>query len=191
MSSEAASRRSSTGGHRNLRWPQRWHGARRRECRIPCHCAAGLTAYRIRHTLQVRSSRRPGGPELPVLARPAPWPSSRDRIAACLVRPGACTLNGLGQLRGRGVPGGPGPTRRARAPCSILDTASVTEGCRPFVSDPFPQLDAAGVHGIYGHIKPHKTRTSFLEFCRYLRSLYSASIRIAIILLTHRISSVC
>jgi transposase len=34
---------------------------------------------------------------------------------------------------------------------------------------------------LYGHIKPRKTRTRFLEFCRYLRSLYPPGIRIAII----------
>jgi transposase len=32
-----------------------------------------------------------------------------------------------------------------------------------------------------GHIKPRKTRARFLEFCRYLRSLYPPSVRIAII----------
>jgi transposase len=34
---------------------------------------------------------------------------------------------------------------------------------------------------LYGHIKPRKTRARFLEFCRYLRSLYPASVRIAIV----------
>jgi transposase len=34
---------------------------------------------------------------------------------------------------------------------------------------------------LYGHIKPRKTRTRFLEFCRYLRSLYPPAVRIAII----------
>ena len=34
---------------------------------------------------------------------------------------------------------------------------------------------------LYGHIKPRKTRTRFLEFCRYLRSLYPPPTRIAII----------
>jgi hypothetical protein len=29
-----------------------------------------------------------------------------------------------------------------------------------------------GEDKLYGHIKPRKTRTRFLEFCRYLRSLY-------------------
>jgi transposase len=34
---------------------------------------------------------------------------------------------------------------------------------------------------LYGHIRPRKTRTRFLEFCRYLRSLYPPAVRIAII----------
>lgn len=35
---------------------------------------------------------------------------------------------------------------------------------------------------LYGHIKPRKTRTQFLAFCRYLRSLHPPQVRIAIIL---------
>ena len=35
---------------------------------------------------------------------------------------------------------------------------------------------------IYGHIKTKKDRTTFLEFCRYLRSLYPPGVRIAIVL---------
>ena len=38
-----------------------------------------------------------------------------------------------------------------------------------------------GEDKLYGHIKPRKTRTRFLEFCRYLRSLYPAATRIAIV----------
>ena len=38
-----------------------------------------------------------------------------------------------------------------------------------------------GEDKLYGHIKPRKTRVRFLEFCRYLRSLYPPSVRIAII----------
>ncbi len=38
-----------------------------------------------------------------------------------------------------------------------------------------------GEDKLYGHIKPRKTRARFLEFCRYLRSLYPPSTRIAII----------
>jgi hypothetical protein len=36
-----------------------------------------------------------------------------------------------------------------------------------------------GENKTYGHIKPRKTRAGFLEFCRYLRSLYPPGIRIA------------
>src|SRR5437762_12036569 len=38
-----------------------------------------------------------------------------------------------------------------------------------------------GEDKLYGHIKPRKTRTRFLEFCRYLRTLYPPDARIAII----------
>jgi transposase len=38
-----------------------------------------------------------------------------------------------------------------------------------------------GEDKLYGHIKPRKTRARFLEFCRYLRSLYPPQVRIAII----------
>jgi transposase len=35
---------------------------------------------------------------------------------------------------------------------------------------------------LYGHIKARKGRTQFLEFCRHLRSLYPAEVRIALVL---------
>ena len=35
---------------------------------------------------------------------------------------------------------------------------------------------------LYGHIKTKKDRTTFLEFCRYLRTLYPPEVRIAIVL---------
>ena len=38
-----------------------------------------------------------------------------------------------------------------------------------------------GEDKLYGHIKPRRTRARFLEFCRYLRSLYPPSVRVAII----------
>jgi transposase len=38
-----------------------------------------------------------------------------------------------------------------------------------------------GEDKLYGHIKPRKTRARFLEFCRYLRTLYPPQVRIAII----------
>ena len=34
---------------------------------------------------------------------------------------------------------------------------------------------------MYGHVKTTKNRTTFLEFCRYLRSLYPPEVRIAIV----------
>jgi transposase len=49
------------------------------------------------------------------------------------------------------------------------------------------RYDIAGQPSIHdfavslGHIKPRKTRGRFLEFCRYLRTLYPSSTRIAII----------
>jgi transposase len=39
-----------------------------------------------------------------------------------------------------------------------------------------------GADKIYGHIKTTKNRTTFLAFCRYLRSLYPPEVRIAIVL---------
>ena len=39
-----------------------------------------------------------------------------------------------------------------------------------------------GADKIYGHIKVTKNRTTFLEFCRYLRSLYPPEVRIAIVM---------
>ena len=35
---------------------------------------------------------------------------------------------------------------------------------------------------LYGHIKGRKTRSEFLEFCRYIRTLYPKGVRIAIVL---------
>jgi len=38
-----------------------------------------------------------------------------------------------------------------------------------------------GEDKLFGHIKPRKNRAKFLEFCRYLRSLYPPDVRIAIV----------
>jgi transposase len=43
---------------------------------------------------------------------------------------------------------------------------------------------------LYGHIKVNKKRTTFLEFCRYLRSLYPPEVRIAIVMDKFQPSSV-
>jgi transposase len=44
-----------------------------------------------------------------------------------------------------------------------------------------PAACELGEDRLYGHVKPRKTRTRFLEFCRYLRSLCPLSTRIAIV----------
>ena len=44
----------------------------------------------------------------------------------------------------------------------------------------FAAYDLARDH-LFGHVKPRKKRTQFPEFCRYLRTLYPAQVRIAIV----------
>jgi transposase len=71
---------------------------------------------------------------------------------------------------GKGKEPGRAPRRRMRA------TYTRTAGVR--------HLFAAyelGEDKLFGHIKPRKTRGRFLEFCRYLRSLYPPDTRIAIV----------
>jgi transposase len=73
-------------------------------------------------------------------------------------------------VSGKGKEPGRAPRRRMRA------TYTRTAGVR--------HLFAAyelGEDKLFGHIKPRKTRGRFLEFCRYLRSLYPAETRIAIV----------
>lgn len=62
------------------------------------------------------------------------------------------------------------PRRRLRATYNRYD------GVRHL----FAALDL-GKDKLYGHVKPVKKRTQFLEFCRYLRTLYPPSVRIAIV----------
>ena len=38
---------------------------------------------------------------------------------------------------------------------------------------------------LYGHIKKTKNRSKFLEFCRYLRTLYPLTVRLAIVCDNH------
>ena len=73
-------------------------------------------------------------------------------------------------VSGKGKEPGRAPRPRMRA------TYTRTAGIRHL----FAALEL-GEDKLYGHIKPRKTRARFLEFCRYLRSLYPASVRIAII----------
>jgi transposase len=73
-------------------------------------------------------------------------------------------------VSGKGKEPGREPRPRMRA------TYTRTEGVR--------HLFAAyelGEDKLFGHVKPRKTRARFLEFCRYLRSLYPPATRIAII----------
>jgi transposase len=62
------------------------------------------------------------------------------------------------------------PRRRMRA------TYTRTEGVRHLLA-----AYELGEDRMFGHVKPRKTRGRFLEFCRYLRSLYPPEVRIAII----------
>jgi hypothetical protein len=73
-------------------------------------------------------------------------------------------------ISGKGKEPGRAPRRRLRA------TYTRTKGVRHL----FAAYDLAE-DKMYGHIKPRKTRARFLEFCRYLRTLYPPHIRIAII----------
>jgi transposase len=73
-------------------------------------------------------------------------------------------------VSGKGREPGRAPRPRMRA------TYTRTEGVR--------HLFAAyelGEDKLIGHVKPRKTRSRFLEFCRYLRTLYPLATRIAII----------
>jgi transposase len=65
---------------------------------------------------------------------------------------------------------GRAPRRRLRA------TYTRTQGVRHL----FAAYDLAE-DKLYGHIKPRKTRARFLEFCRYLRTLYPPDVQIAIV----------
>jgi transposase len=73
-------------------------------------------------------------------------------------------------VSGKGKEPGREPRPRMRA------TYHRTEGVR--------HLFAAyelGEDKLFGHVKPRKTRARFLEFCRYLRTLYPPSVRIAVV----------
>jgi transposase len=73
-------------------------------------------------------------------------------------------------VSGKGKEPGREPRRRMRA------AYTRTEGVRHLLA-----AYELGEDRLFGHVKPRKTRTRFLEFCRYLRSLYPPEIRIAVI----------
>lgn len=68
---------------------------------------------------------------------------------------------------------------RARAQAAAAGDLHPSHGVR----DLFAAYDL-GKDKLYGHINKTKTRTKFLGFCRYLRSLYPPEIRIAIVVAT-------
>lgn len=68
--------------------------------------------------------------------------------------------------------GGGDPRRRRRRA-----TYTRTKGVRHLLA-----AYDLGADKLYGHIKTTKNRTKFLEFCRYLRTLYPPEVRIAIVL---------
>jgi len=69
-------------------------------------------------------------------------------------------------------PAGEEPRRRRRRA-----TYNRTQGVRHL----FAGLDLS-TDKMYGHVKTNKNRTTFLGFCRYLRSLYPPEVRIGIVL---------
>jgi len=73
-------------------------------------------------------------------------------------------------VSGKGKEPGRQPRPRPRA------TYTCTEGVRHLLA-----ACELGEDKLFGHVKPRKTRTRFLEVCRYLRSLCPPAIRIAII----------
>jgi transposase len=73
-------------------------------------------------------------------------------------------------ISGKGKEPGRAPRPRMRA------TYHRTEGVRHLLA-----AYELGEDKLFGHVKPRKHRTRFLEFCRYLRSLYPPHVRIAII----------
>ncbi len=81
-------------------------------------------------------------------------------------RPGRAWARRGGITREPGEP----PRRRLRAACHR------TGGVRHL----FAALEL-GTDTMYGHIKRRKRRGEFLQFCRYVRSLHPAAVRIAIV----------
>src|SRR3984885_10632713 len=69
-------------------------------------------------------------------------------------------------VSGKGKEPGRAPRRRMRA------TYHRTEGVRHLLA-----AYELGEDKLFGHVKPNKTRTRILEFCRYLRSLYPPTVR--------------
>lgn len=85
-------------------------------------------------------------------------------------------LDEFGPLNLQPQPGGRGWAPRAK-PKRIRATYTRPHGVRHLLS-----AYDVGADRLYGHIKKRKDRAHFLEFCRYIRLLYPATIRLHFIL---------
>ncbi len=85
-------------------------------------------------------------------------------------------LDEFGPLNLQPQPGGRGWAPRAK-PKRIRATYKRPHGVRHLISAYDVRADR-----LYGHIKKRKTRVEFLEFCRYIRSLYPPGTRLYFIL---------
>ena len=85
-------------------------------------------------------------------------------------------LDEFGPLNLQPQPGGKGWAPRAK-PKRIRATFNRPHGIRHLIS----AYDVGADH-LYGHIKKRKGRVEFLEFCRYVRSLYPSQIRLHFVL---------
>jgi transposase len=85
-------------------------------------------------------------------------------------------LDEFGPLNLQPQPGGKGWAPRAK-PKRIRATYKRPHGVRHLIA-----AYDVGADRLYGHIKTRKSRVEFLAFCRYIRSLYPAEIRLYFVL---------
>ena len=85
-------------------------------------------------------------------------------------------LDEFGPLHLQPQPGGRRWAPRAK-PRRIRETYRRPHGVRHLIS-----AYDVGADRLYGHIKKRKARTQFLEFCRYIRTLYPPEIRLHFVL---------
>ncbi len=107
--------------------------------------------------------------------------TKRDRILELYTRAEAgeavvICLDEFGPLNLQPQPGGRAWAPRAK-PRRIRATYTRPHGVRHLMS-----AYDVGADRLYGHIKKRKGRTQFLEFCRYIRSLYPSHIRLHVVL---------
>ena len=85
-------------------------------------------------------------------------------------RPGSSRARSTAAISGNAKEPGREPRPRLRA------TDNRTSGIRHL----FAAYDL-GRDKLYGYVRPRKTRTRFLEFCRYVRRLHPLEVRMAIV----------